>query len=158
MGSTTHYSTFNCIMYRTCAGGKFIDMRSSASWMRAGVAPRAPRCSSYAMSACEWALPRALPATDAVCWSWMRAGAARCYYYAMSDCERTPPRALLLPDMCFMDASGLPAGWASRPPDPLQRKLAAYLQHWLMLPLCQNLDHKLPLVSAHKHVHQAAGR
>jgi hypothetical protein len=49
-----------------------------------------------------------------------------------------------------MDASGLytqrvpvalPAGWASRPPDPLHMMLAARLLHRRMPPLCRDLDH-----------------
>jgi hypothetical protein len=66
-----------------------------------------------------------------------------------------------------MDAGGLrpprpppPKGYPGRaaPPDPRQRKLAAYLQHRLMLPLYQNLDHELLLISAQRHVHRVFGR
>ena len=45
----------------------------------------------------------------------------------------------------------LPAGRASRPPDPLQWRLTARSMHWRMPPVCSNVDHRLLLISAHKH-------
>src|SRR5215212_9635942 len=53
-------------------------------------------------------------------------------------CERATPRAL-------------PAGWASRPPDPLQMMFVSGFKHRCMLLVCRELYSFLPRISARKH-------